>query len=44
MKQVRLRYGLVIKKLMRGYMEHLSIIFLIVYVIFLTIKKKPKNK
>ena len=44
MKQVQLMLGLVIKKLMEGYMEHLSIIFLIVYVIFLTIKKKPKDR
>ena len=44
MKQVQLILGLVIKKHIGGLMEHLSIIFLIVYVIFLTIKKKPKDR
>ena len=44
MKQVQLILGLVIKKHIGGLMEHLSILFLIVYVIFLTIKKKPKDK
>ena len=44
MKQVQLILGLVIKKHIGGLMEHLSILFLIVYVIFLTVKKKPKDR
>ena len=44
MKQVQLILGLVLKKHIGGLMEHLSILFLIVYVIFVTIKKKPKDR